>query len=122
MFLGARSTPFSVAEFPFSSPFSKQNGDEPTLGTIPERSRMSAVRRTLAAPRLSERCGKHLPLSSSISDFLRGSRSEARSQQHRSGALDRSTVAIHRLDAACLTRGRLSSGTSLRTWRSPSNA
>ncbi len=120
MLLGARSTPFSVGEIPCSPPFSKKNGGELTLGTVAERSRESASRRTLAVPRLSARCGKHPQHSYPISDFLRASRPEARLPQP--GALDRSTVAIPPLGTACLRWGRLSSGTSLRTWRSPSHA
>jgi hypothetical protein len=95
----------------------------------------SAVRRTLAVPALSERHGKQPPHSSPISDFLRASGPKAQTPQHRSGAPERSTVASHPLDAAGVTRGRLSYWSAersapvglpcdafLRTWRQPSHA
>src|ERR1044071_448734 len=103
MFLGVRSTPFSVAEFPFSPPFSKQNGGELTFGPVPEHDVVSAFRPTLAVSELSDLGGNQPPHPSSISDFLRASRPAAHPLQHRSGALDRSTV--HTLDAGCLSSG-----------------
>ncbi len=135
MLPGVRSTPFSVAEFPFSPPFSKQNGGELAVGMVPKRPMESVFRRTLAAPGLSERCGKQSPHSSQISDFLRASRKESRPPQPRAGTRARLTRIRHPLDAVCLKRGCLSSGNAdrsasvgfrcnafLHTWRQPSHA
>jgi hypothetical protein len=132
MLLGVKSTPFSFAEFPFSPPFSKQNGGELTLVTVPERSVERASRPTLAVLELSVRCGKQPPHPFQISDFLRASRPEART---RAGTLDRLMLITHTLDAACSTRGCPSSRnadrpasvgshrySSLPIWRQPSHA
>lgn len=102
MFLRVRSAPFSFAEFPFSPPFSKQNGGELALGSIRERSRECTFRRTLAEPGLSERWGKQLRHSFPISDFLRTSRPEARPSQPRSGArlIARQMLSIHSMRRA----------------------
>jgi len=83
MLLSVESTPLFLTEFPFSPPFSKQNGGELTLGTVPERSMEIVFRLTLAVRRVSERCVKQPPHPFQISDFL-ASRPEADPQQPRS--------------------------------------
>jgi hypothetical protein len=128
MFLGVRPTPLSIAEFPFSPPFSKQNGGELTLGTVSERPIESAFRLTLAVPELWERCGKQQPHSSPISDFFRATRPGARPSQPCTGALDRSTRRarskgiFHQETLTALQLSGLPAYALLRTWRPPSHA